>query len=128
MHHTAQEKHYDLQKKNKATTVFGFRILVVAYLVYLVFQIGSGTMQGESPVPLVAVVLICLLFLAAAGWFGWYAWQEYRKGLQAAECTEAEMQEELHAAEMQEAQPDAAAAPKTEDAAERQDTDQKDSE
>ncbi|MCI2047254.1 MAG: hypothetical protein LKJ90_06025 [Faecalibacterium sp.] len=103
MHHTAQEKHYDLQKKNKATTAFGFRILVAAYLVYLTFQIGSGTLRGESPVPLVAVVLICLLFIGVAGWFGWYAWQEYRKALQAAECTEAEMQQELREAEAQDA-------------------------
>jgi protein-S-isoprenylcysteine O-methyltransferase Ste14 len=92
---SAQKKHYDLEKKNKAVTGFGFRALIAGYLVYLAWQLAVASLKKESPVPPAAVAVVCILFVGAAAAFVYYAWRQFQRAMKEAECTEEEMQAEL---------------------------------
>ena len=78
------KKEYDLQKRNQAYTAMGLRVLVAGYLIYLAWNIFSGSvLEGSEIKPWIAT-LIALVFTAVAVWFIRYAWKGFKQAMRLA--------------------------------------------
>ena len=82
------KKEYDRALTAKALTALCLRVAIAAYIVYLAWRVISGMLKGGSPIPSLAVIIICILFLGVALVFCAYAWKEYKKALKAAQLPE----------------------------------------
>ena len=71
---------YDSALKAKALTGLSLRAVIAGYIVYLAWKVLSGMLNGASPIPTFAVIVICILFLGCALAFCVYAWKVYKKG------------------------------------------------
>lgn len=85
MRNMTQKKEYDLAMKSKAITGLSLRVLVAGYIVYLVWKILTGTLDGSGPIPIWAVWLICIMMTATALGFCYFSWKQYQKALESAE-------------------------------------------
>ena len=87
-------KKYDEKLKSKAYTGLALRVLVAGYVLYLAWMIASGSISGESTMPLWCVILFCTLFVAGAVFFVIYAVRSFIKAMKAAEISETSDTEE----------------------------------
>ena len=86
-------------RKQKATTSAFLRCLVIAYLLYLAWQLAWGASGPPGDMPQWLAYTAAGVFCAAAAAFGVYTWKKWRSGLKAAELTPEELAEENAEAE-----------------------------
>ncbi|HNX64516.1 MAG TPA: hypothetical protein PKI60_04930 [Oscillospiraceae bacterium] len=87
------KKYYE-KLKSKAYTGLALRVLVAGYVLYLAWMIASGSISGESTMPVWCVILFCTLFAVSAVFFIIYAIRSFIKALKAAEIRETSDTEE----------------------------------
>ena len=92
---------YHYIRKQKATTSALLRCLVIAYLLFLAWQLASGASAAESPggMPPWLAYTAAGVFCAVAAGFGVYTWKSWQAGLKAAELTPEELAEEAEEAD-----------------------------
>lgn len=81
-------------RKQKANTSALLRCLVIAYLLYLAWQLARGASGAPGEMPVWLAYTAAGVFCAASAAFGVYTWRTWRAGLKAAELTEEELEEE----------------------------------
>lgn len=76
-----REGKYNQQKLNRAITSVTLRIVVAGYIVFIAFNVISGTRSETSSIPAWAGSLIGGVFIAAAAGFIIYSILTFRKAL-----------------------------------------------
>lgn len=74
-----KRKSYDMVMVGRAGTFLAFRLAVSGYIGYLAWQILSGGLAGESPIPLWGSWVIFAAFVAAALYFTAFSLREFIK-------------------------------------------------
>lgn len=79
------------EQKNAALTKLVLRLVVAGYVLYLMWKILEGTLNGTSPITPILSYSICALFLLGAVGCGVYSVRQFLQALNApAETPESE--------------------------------------